>query len=231
MSLSFNKIRLALFLTLTFAVFMPQKINSKEHHPDTIPHLDARTVFKSLQAPSIEILSKTSRLDMLDYWDVDSVYKASNAMEGLSWLIDLTDTYLKVQITKVSTLEIKILPYKKEQIVMTVYTVGAETQASDSQINFYDAFLTELETDKYFDDPELKDFFEIPKGSITNMKEIKQMIPFPTVAYSASPDNDNLTAILTVKEFINEDDWNIIKLFLKPSITLEWKKDKFKYHK
>ena len=227
-----EKGRLALFLALTFAVCMPTWANdSKKEEKKESVKLEAREIFKKLDVAALEILQPSARMDMLDYWDADSVYKASNAMEGLSWLDYVDENYLKVNVTKVSTFEIKILPYKHEELVMTIYTVGAEAQSSDSQINFYDAELKQLETRKFFDDPELKDFFEIPKGSITTMKEVREMIPFPTVAYTATAESNDLQAILTVKEFLNEDDWNIIKLFLKPSITLEWKKDKYKYQK
>ena len=193
--------------------------------------LTAREVFKKLQCQQLELLSPSVRLDMLDYWDADSIYKASNAMEGLSWLEMVADTYLKLHVTSVSTFEIKILSEKKNDIILTIYTIGSEAQARDSQLNFYDTALIPQETKKYFDIPELKDYFSIPKGSLTSMKEIREMIPFPTVSYEANPDNENLTSELTVKEFLNQDDWNIIKLFLKPSITLDWKNEKYKYHK
>lgn len=149
-------------------------------------------------------------------------------MGGLSWLDTVSENYLKVIITPVSYLEIKILPVKKGKLAMTVYTVGSDSQASDSQIDFYDENLEAVPLKNHFEMPDLKDFFEIPKGSATNMKEIREMIPFPTVAYSANPDNDNLSACLTVENYINLDDWNILKLFLKPSVTLEWKKDKYR---
>ena len=168
-------------------------------------------------------------MDMLDYWDVDSVYKASNVMEGLSWLEKVTDDYLKVVITPVSTMEIKILPAKKNKLIMTIYTVGDEVQAQDSQVKFYDSSLEELPAEKYLEIPQIKDFFEIPKGSLTSMKEIQQMIPFPTVEYSLSPDSDNLTAMLTVEDYISPDDWNIVKLFIKPKITAPWHKEKFEF--
>ena len=189
----------------------------------------ARYVFERLHSSSLEILPPSIRLDMLDYWDVDSVYKASNVMQGLSWLEDMTPDYLKVRITPVSTLEIKILPVKKGKIAMTVYTVGDSVQAQDSQIKFYDESLIEQNETKYLEMPYLKDFFEIPKGSATKMKEIEEMIPFPTIAFSANPDNDNLEARLTVEQYINQDDWNIAKLFVKPFIILEWKKEKYKF--
>ena len=220
--------RLAFSIVLTFAV---SSVYAKKHDEvtDSIDKsFTAREVFIKLHSPALEILPVDTRLDMLDYWDVDSIYKATNAMDGLSWLVNLKDDYLKVQISKVSTLELKILPYKEHKLVLSIYTVGSEPQASDSQIDFLDENLIAIERDKVIEYPQLKDFFEIPKGSLTSMKEIRDMIPFPTMAFSANPDNNNLKAILTVEEFINQDDWNIIKLFLKPEITFDWKKDKYR---
>ena len=100
-------------------------------------------------------------------------------------------------------------------------------QAPDSSIEFFDSSLRASDLKKYLPTPDLKDFFDIPKGSITSMKEIREMIPFPTVEYSASADDNNLRARLTVGEFMNTDDYNIIRLFLKPEITFVWK-DRYK---
>lgn len=223
----------ALIMVSAFAMFTPHvnastHKNAKKVAERTDSSFTARYVFENIFCSALEILPKSTRLDMLDYWDVDSIYKASNVMEGLSWLENITPNYLKVRITPVSSLEIKILPVKEGQLAMTVYTVGDDVQAQDSQIKFYDEKLTELTESKYLELPQIKDFFEIPKGSYTKMKEIEDMIPFPTVAFSANPDNDNLEARLTVEQYVNQDDWNIAKLFVKPYITLEWKKDKYK---
>ncbi len=181
-----------------------------------------RDMFIKLQNPALEILKKTTRLDMLDYWDADSIYKATNAMDGLSWLENVTPDYMKLVLTPVSTLELKILPDKKGSVVMAVYTVGDDAQARDSQIEFYDVMGNKLDASKYFTAPSLERFFEIPKGSLTTMKEIKEMIPFPTVSYSASADNNDLTAILTVGTYMDVDNYNIIRLFLKPAVKLKW---------
>ena len=227
----------ALFLMSALAMFTPRlqaatpdRQNLKADTPASSDSaFTARKVFETLHCSALEILPPTTRLDMLDYWDVDSVYKASNAMEGLSWLEKVTPDFLKVHITSVSQLEIKLLPAKKGKLVMTVYTVGDDVQAQDSQINFYDESLTELPTEKHLEMPQVKDFFEIPKGSATKMKEIEQMIPFPTIAFEANAENDELKAWLTVENYINQDDWNIAKLFVKPYIVSEWKKEKYKF--
>ena len=231
--LKINAFGSALLLVSALAVFTPGHLQASEKKHEKVEMksdslFTARYVFENLHTSALELLPKSTRLDMLDYWDVDSVYKASNIMEGLSWLEAMTNDYLKVRITSVSTLEIKILPDKKEKLAMTVYTVGDDVQAQDSKLGFYDEDLNELPWQKFIQVPEVKDFFEIPKGSATKMKEIEEMIPFPTIAFSANAENDNLEARLTVEKYINEDDWNIAKLFVKPFITLEWKKDKYK---
>lgn len=220
----------ALLTVSALAVFTPRAYSAeKTELTDSV--FNARYVFEKIHTSALEILSPSTRLDMLDYWDVDSVYKASNVMDGLSWLENLTPDYLKVRITPVSTLEIKILPEKKGRLVMTVYTVGDDVQAQDSEIKFYDENLNPVATSKHLEMPAVKDFFDIPKGSATKMKEIEDMIPFPTIAFNANPDNDNLEARLTVEKYINQDDWNIAKLFVKPYVTLQWKKDKYKVEK
>lgn len=223
----------ALFIVSAFAMFSPRYVQAKGKEtvnlaevPDSL--FTARYVFEKLHCPALEILPSTTRLDMLDYWDVDSVYKASNVMEGLSWLEAVSPTFLKVKVTPVSELEIKILPIKKGKIAMTINTIGDDVQAQDSQVKFYDMNLAELPVEKYLEDPQLKDFFDIPKGSVTKMKEIEGMIAFPTIAFNANANDDNLEARLTVEKYIDEDDWNIARLFLKPSITLQWHKERYK---
>lgn len=221
----------ALLLMSALAVSAPAMAQApvKETKEKSDSIFSARKVFENIHLSALEILPKTTRLDMLDYWDADSVYKASNVMDGLSWIEELTETYMKVRITSVSTLEIKILPAAKSKLALTIYTVGDEVQAQDSRLQFFDENLQEVPLDKHFVMPQVKDFFAIPKGSATKMKEIEAMIPFPTMAFNANPKNNNLEAVLTVEKYINQDDWNIAKLFAKPSITLEWKKEKYKY--
>lgn len=186
------------------------------------PELNAREAFASLSNPGLELLSKSTRLDMADYWEADSVFTARNLMEGTSTLEALTADYAKVRVTPVSTVEIKILPLKKERIVMCVYTVGDSVQARDSQIDFYDSQLRPLDRKKFLSEPDLSDFFTIPKGSATSMKEIREMVPFPTVEYSAEAGSDTLTARLTVEDYVSEDDYNILRLFLNKEVKARW---------
>lgn len=194
--------------------------------PDTI---SARRAFEQFPLDNLDLLQRSTRLDMLAYYDADSIYRATNAMQGISWLDTVTPDYIKVVITPVSTLQLKVLPDRKGgNIVMSVYTVGDSAAAPDSDVRFWSAQLQELDRSKLLPEPRLKDFFDIPKGCETSQKEIDAMIPFPTVEFLPSPDSDALRARLTIDRFINQDDYNIIRLFLKPEIEYEWKAPGYK---
>ncbi len=54
------------------------------------------------------------------------------------------------------------------------------------------------------------------------------MIPFMTVEYSAAPGTNDLTAKMTAAEYINVDDRNIVKVFLRPEVKAQWK-GKYKF--
>ena len=188
-------------------------------------------MFERINVAALDLLPQTARLDMLDYWDVDSVYRVKNALGGQSWLERVDPDWVRINVTPVSTLDVKLLPVKGAEVVMTIVTTGGEGQARDSSVAFYDAqTLAPLEVSRYFIPPALGSFFSIPKGSATSMKEIREMFPFTTVEYVLTPGSDAIEARLTSGEFISVDDWNIAKLFLRPEVKAAWK-GKYKFDK
>ena len=217
---------------LFLMLFMTALIYGGEKEAAIVDSLTIRSVFSGLKEPSLDILPVSTRLDMLDYYESDSIYKAKNAMEGLSELVKVNPDYLKVRISDASDLQIKILPSKKYgKVVMTIYTVGGDDKAADSELRFYNTGLQRIDGRNIMKEPALKEFFSIPKGSLTSMKEIDGMIPFPTIEFGADGETDVLTARLTSGAYMNIDDYNIIKLFLKPEVRYVWDKDRFKIEK
>lgn len=192
--------------------------------------LQARDVFANIPLNVLDLLDRSTRLSMLIYWDMDSVWKAPNAMEGLSHLDSVTPNYLKVSLTDVSSLQIKLLPYKKGKLIMTIYNIG-EPDSGDSDIRFFNSDYTQLPGKKFKEETELKEFFNIPKGSLTSMKEIYNMIPFYTTVFYADPDNNTLTGRLTLGDYVNTDDLNIVKLFMRPCAIYDWNGSKFRLRK
>lgn len=214
-----KKLILILTLILSLSVSMPSAAKSAVG-PDTI---SARRAFVEMPATVLDLLPKSTRLDMLDFFDVDSIYNAVNSLEGISSLEAVTPDYLKVRLTPVSSMQFKVLKNKKgNDIVMTIYTVGGGREAKDSDIRFFDTQLQELNRDKFMKLPELKDFFNIPKESKTTMKEINDLIPFATMEFNASPGSDIVTGKLTVGQFLSQEDYDYIKSLERPQVTLRW---------
>lgn len=178
----------------------------------------------------LPLISRSTRMDMLDYFRVDSTYRATNEMGGYSSLEKVSGDYLKVRISDVSTLELKVLPWGKSgRVIASVYTICGP--AADSELRFFSPDMKPVKCQKFFKLPELKDFFSIPKGSLTKMKEIEAMVPFPTIEYDLSENSCDLTGRLTAGEYINQDDYNIMKLFLRPSLQWRWNGSKFELEK
>ena len=211
----------ALAISVTFPISARQSAEEGDGQPAT---LTARKVFENLPAPPLEVLKKTTRLDMLDYWDADSIYEARNVLDGVSSLASVTPDYLRVNITPVSTLEIKLLPISKtDNVVMTLYTVGGKGTARDTSVAFYDTSLRPLDGSRLFTAPELKRFFAIPKGSVVTMKEIEEAIPFATVVYKASAENNDIQARLTAGDYLSVEANELIAPYLQKNVTLTWK--------
>lgn len=199
--------------------------NAKEM-PDTI---SARRAFIEIPATTLDLLSRSTRLDMLDFYDADSILTAVNERDGISKLDKVTPDYLSLDITSVSDIQFKILKDKKgNDILMTIYTVGESEGVRDSEISFFDASLNPLDAGKYITLPLLKDFVEIPKGSLTKLKEIEEMVPFYNIEYFASPGSDELIAEISVEDAMTLEDYKLVSLFLKPRITMVWDGKKFK---
>ena len=185
--------------------------------------ITARRAFVEMPATVLDLLSKSSRLDMLDFFDVDSIYRAVNALEGFSYLEKVTPDYLKVVVTPVSTLQFKILKDKKgNELVMTIYTVGGDSDAKDSDIRFFNAELEELDRSKLLKLPLLKDYFDIPRGDKTALNEIEQLVPFSTVEFEAAPASNIVTGKLTVGNFMSQEDYGIVRRYERPGISLVW---------
>ncbi len=192
--------------------------------PDSI---SAREAFVKLPLGTLDLLRRSTRLDMLDYFDADSIWQAPNAMEGSSHLIDVTPDYLKASITDVSTLTVRTLPSPAGTIVMTLYTVGTPEEGPDTEIRFFDAAMNPLETRKFISTPEVKDFLDIPKG--VNRKEIESLIPFPTVEWSVAKESPTLTGRMTLGNHLPLESSETVSKYLRPALTWTWNGKKFSH--
>lgn len=196
----------------------------KGETPDTI---SARRAFIEMPSSVLELVSKDTRLDMLDYFDAGSPYVAVNELHGNSQLKALTPDYAEIEVTPVSRLQIKVLPLKKgNQIVMAVYTTGDSIGTRDSDIYFFDASMNPLPNEKFLKQPKLADFFG-SRNYKNNAREIKNGIPYYGVEYRLDPATTTLSAGITLDEIVSEEARKVLQPLLKPGIDYIWTGSRF----
>ncbi|MDE6561865.1 MAG: DUF3256 family protein, partial [Muribaculaceae bacterium] len=173
--------------------------------------LTASKVFAEIPLEVLDMLRPSTRLDMLDYYNqADSLLTVQNALGGESRLEQVAPDYIKVSVTPVSTLEIKLLPYKKGQLVMTLYTVSnMESRpsglrpVSDTEVKFFDSNLNPLDPAKFLTPPTINTLFNLKNSNLTE-QDLLEKIPFPAIAYSTGPGAAPLTATFTSLEALSQ---------------------------
>lgn len=191
--------------------------------------LTARKVFAEAPLEVLDMLRTSVRLDMLDYYtQADSIITVQDALGGKSRFEIVTDDYMKVSVSPVSTLEIKVLPYKNGQIAMTLYTVGGDSIASDTKVDFFDANLNPLPASRFLTPPDPITFFNI-KGSGITMTDLREWMPFQTLAYSAGKDDSSLTMTITTLQTLPKETREKLSAVLIPQRKAVWTGSKFKF--
>lgn len=213
---------------LSMALLLSATLSAVAKTVEAGDSLTATRVLADIPLEVLDMLRVSARLDMIDYYEqLDSLHTVNDALGGNSRLERVAPDYLKLSVTPVSTLEIKILPYKKRDIVMTLYTTGGEGIAKDTEVAFFDADLRPLPVDKFLKRPAIADFFNLKESDISE-KELKDILPFMAVEYSIGSEETPLRASLTTQEMLSEETKEILTPILKPSLTAEWK-DKFRF--
>ncbi|MDE5870341.1 MAG: DUF3256 family protein [Muribaculaceae bacterium] len=185
--------------------------------------LTASKVFAEAPLEVLDMLRPSTRLDMLDYYNqADSLLTVTNALEGGSRLEQVASDYMRVAMTPVSTLEIKILRAGKRQIVMTLYTVGGDGMAKDTDVRFFDSTLKPIDGSRFLKAPDLTDFFSVGSHGI-GKKELREKIPFMAVCYSTGPGDEPLKATFTTLDVVSQEDRDILSPLLNQYLSAPWK--------
>lgn len=186
--------------------------------------LTALRVFADIPLDVLDMLRPSTRLDMIDYYEqADSLLNAPNALGGKSRFLEVADDYLRVEVTSVSTLEIKILPFKKnKRLVMTLYTVGTDDGAKDTEVRFFDELLNPVSDNNLIKFPDLTRFFNLKESGVSK-NELKKLIPVVAVKYSTGPGDASLTADLTSWQILPNETKEMLESHFIPSLNATWK--------
>ncbi len=192
----------------------------------------AAKFFTDMPLDVMELINRSHRLDLLDYYAADSIAEVPNGMEGFSKLIKVTPDYLKVQITPESTMSITVIPATPDTIFQCIYTIGTDGIANDSELRFYTSDFTQLPTQKLIQAPVLTDFISVSgvfgKERKEIVKQLQGMIPFTSITYEAEPASATLTARLTSHSITKSPETDKLMQYIQPDLKFVWTGRKYK---
>ena len=116
-----------------------------------------RTLFIDMPDSIMPALTKSERMDFLDYMDSGMKAKAVNKLGGESEMTMFQDNMLSVKTSQAGRMDIVLFPCKKgSDVICVIKTVTA--RYDDSHLSFYDENWTPIDGKKLIELPKFDDY-------------------------------------------------------------------------
>lgn len=174
--------------------------------------------------PTIEV---NRRKDLIDLFHAGQKAQVATQLGGLAQMTQLQENSLTVALSEQSQMAMHLYTtHSNDTLVVLVNTVYAP--ASDSRIRFFNSQWQELPASKYIR-PLTKEAFFLFPDSLTKAQreEIMRPVDIELVEYTFDTDG-SICARQSWKEYLDSQDYNRLKPYLRESITLRWNGKNFK---
>lgn len=179
----------------------------------------ARTVadfFASEPGEIFTLLTRTHRLDMVDYYLNGQQVTILNNMEGKSQLLKLDSAYLKLQASPAKVVEMCMRKVGKDTVITVIETVM--TPVPDSRLTQWNTHWQRYTSDRLFSMPGIDDFM-VKKMSADKRADLQAVMVFPLVQLTFTGENhDIIEATHGLEQFLAPDEYKRFAEYFKPSI-------------
>lgn len=182
---------------------------------------EARTIadlFASEQGQLFPLLTRTHRLDMVDYYNSGQKVAQQNNLGGASQLQELDSVYLKVQTSPARVVEMLMVPAgRRDTVIIVIETVN--TPVPDSRLTVWNQLWQPLRVDKHFKMPAIDDFF-VKKMPRDLRADLQDAMIFPLIGLRfAGERHDTIEATHGLEQFLAPVEYKRFASYLKPTIT------------
>ena len=183
----------------------------------------ARTIsdfFASEPGNIFPLLTRTGRLDMVDYYNSGKTVAIANNLEGESSLLQLDSAYLKVQTSKNRIVEMRMRTAGKDTVITVIETVL--TPVPDSRLTQWNVHWQRYTSDKLFKMPGIDDFI-VKKMSPEKRADFEAVTIFPLVQLTFKGENhDIIEATHGLEQFLAPVEYKRFAEHFKPSISYQF---------
>ena len=181
---------------------------------------DMKSVFINMPDSIIPLLTKINREDCVDFLASDMKALVKNRFDKQAELKVLTNDYLLMQATEVSTIEMKLLPVNDSvKVICMVKTLSSPV--SDSEIKFYGTDWKQLASFSYVKLP-IEDAFYLPIQDESYLLYRKKADLY-LLELSLNAESAILSCKYTTPLYLNEEGRGKLEPYLrKEPIVLNW---------
>ncbi|MBQ9363932.1 MAG: DUF3256 family protein [Bacteroidaceae bacterium] len=108
-----------------------------------------RDVIKQMPDTILPLLTHGNLLDFPDFLESGMKAEITNKLGGVSEMLIITDDFTAIQLSKSSSVQLKLLPQGRKNILCMVHTYTLNDSISDSQVQFYTTDWKPLKQSKY----------------------------------------------------------------------------------
>lgn len=189
----------------------------------------ARTIgdfFASEPGNIFPLLTRTHRLDMVDYYNSGQVVAVPNNLTGDSRLLVLDSVYLKVQTSGSREVEMHMRTVGKDTVITVIETV--KTPVPDSRLTQWNRHWQQYTSDRLFAMPSIDDFI-VGKMPRDLRADLQDAMAFTLVQLAFKGDaHDIIVATHGLEHFLVASEYKRYASYLKPSIDFGFKGLKIK---
>ena len=167
------------------------------------------------------LLTRTSRLDMVDYYNSGQQVAVPNNLAGEARLLELDSAYLKVQTSGSRVVEMRMRMAGKDTVVTVIETVL--TPVPDSRLTQWNVHWQRYTSDKIFTKPGIDDFI-VRKMPGELRADLQDAMIFTLVQLTFTGENhDVIEATHGLEQFLVPSEYKRFSDYLKPSLSFRFK--------
>ena len=180
----------------------------------------ARTIsdfFASEPGKIFPLLTRTHRLDMVDYYNSGQQVALINNLAGESELVELDSAYLRVKTSGSRTVEMQMRRVGKDTVITVIETVMVP--APDSRLTQWNVHWQQYTSEKLFAMPGIDDFM-VRKMPRELRLDLQDAMIFPLVKLSFAGDgHDTIEASHSLEQFLAPSEYKRYTDYLRPSLS------------
>ncbi len=163
------------------------------------------------------LLTRTNRLDMVDYYNSGQMVAMSNNLAGESRLMELDSTYMKVKTSESRVAEMRMRTAGKDTVITVIETVM--TPVSDSRLTQWNSHWQRYISEKLFAMPGIDDFI-VKKMPKELRADLQDAMIFPLIHLTFKGENhDTIEATHGLEQFLAPSEYKPFASYLKPSLN------------